>query len=107
MNIGIAIKTIRTHFGISQEDLSLKTGISQTSISQIENGLKNPSKRTIKKICDVFQIPEAIVYIIGVDHSDVPESRKKIFDQLFPQIKELAIQIIGNRKSKLIQGNQN
>lgn len=97
MNIGSAIKTIRNHFGLSQEELSERTSISQTSISQIENGVKNPSARSIKKICAVLQVPEAVVYIMGVEDSDVPAARKKIFDQLFPEIKDLAIQIIGKK----------
>lgn len=107
MNIGNAIKTARTHHGLSQVELSEKTGISQTSISQIESGAKNPSKRSIGIICKVLEIPEAILYIIGMEDTDVPTSRKKMFDQLFPDIKDLAVQIIGTRKSKLIsQGNQ-
>lgn len=102
MNIGIAIKSVRNHLGISQEDLSMKTGISQTSISQIENGIKSPSKTTVSKICKTLQIPEAVLYIIGIENADIPASRKEIFDELFPQIKDLAVQIIGKRKSKLI-----
>lgn len=102
MNIGIALKSVRNQLGISQEDLSKKTGISQTSISQIENGIKSPSKKTILKICSVLQIPEAVLYIIGMENSDIPNSRKEIFNELFPQIKELAVKIIGKQKSKLI-----
>lgn len=102
MNIGNAIKVVRTHYGLSQEDLSFKTGISQTSISQIENGVKQPSKRSIIKICSTLEIPEAILYIIGIEDSDVPPSRKKMFEKLYPDIKEIAVQIIGKRSSKLI-----
>lgn len=102
MNIGSAIKNIRLHFGISQEELSQITGISQTSISQIENGVKNPSKRSIQRICEALEIPEAILYIMGMEESEVPESRKKIFNKLFPDIKDIAIKIIGTKKSKLL-----
>ena len=102
MNIGVAIKYVRNQVGISQEDLSKKCGISQTSISQIENGIKSPSKKTVKKICSVLQVPEAVLYIIGIENADIPSSRKEVFNTVFPQIKELAIQIIGKKKSKLI-----
>jgi len=102
MNIGVAIKFVRNQLGISQEELSKKTGISQTSISQIENGIKAPSKKTISKICNVLQIPEAVLYIVGIENTDFPNSRKELFNELFPQIKELAVQIIGKRKSKLL-----
>jgi XRE family transcriptional regulator, regulator of sulfur utilization len=102
MNIGTAIKSVRTQLGFSQEELSRKTGLSQTSISQIENGIKSPSKKSINKICQTLEVPEAVLYIIGIDNSDIPASRKEMFNDLYPQIKELAIQIIGKRKSKFI-----
>lgn len=104
MHLGLAIKQVRNQMGLSQEDLSSRTSISQTSISQIENGIKSPSKKTLNKICEVLEIPVAVLYIIGIQDSDVPPSRKKMFDALYPKIKNLAIQIIGKRKSKFIEG---
>jgi XRE family transcriptional regulator, regulator of sulfur utilization len=102
MNLGQSIKIIRNQLGLSQEELSRRTGISQTSISHIENGVKSPTKRTLKKICEVLEVPEAVIYIMAMEDSDVPESRKKMFNSLYPSIKELAIEIIGKRKSKFI-----
>jgi transcriptional regulator with XRE-family HTH domain len=102
MNIGASIKFVRIQLGLSQEDLSKKTGLSQTSISQIENGIKQPSKKSILKICKVFQIPETVLYIIGIDNSDIPNSRKNMFEELYPPIRELAIQLIGKSKSKFV-----
>jgi transcriptional regulator with XRE-family HTH domain len=103
MNIGNAIKQIRQHFGISQVELSERTGLSQTSISQIESGAKNPSKKSVKKICEAFEVPEAILYVMGMEDTDVPASRKDVFKDLFPAMKDFAIQIIGKRKSKILQ----
>ena len=102
MNIGNAIKQVRTYFGLSQIELSSKTGISQTSISQIESGAKNPSKRSINAICKALEIPEAILYVLGMEDLDVPETRKGIYKQLYPAMKDFAIQMIGKRKSKVL-----
>jgi XRE family transcriptional regulator, regulator of sulfur utilization len=102
MNIGTAIKSVRNQVGLSQEQLSERTGLSQTSISQIENGVKQPSKKSIRAICRALEIPEAVLYIIGLEDTDVPPSRKKMFADLYPEIKDLAIQIIGKQKSKFI-----
>ena len=102
MNIGYAIKQVRTYYGLSQIELSKKTGISQTSISQIESGVKNPSKRTIKSICEVFEIPEAILYVMGMENIDIPESRQAVYKQLYPAMKDFAIQLIGKRKSRIL-----
>jgi len=103
MNLGKAIKQIRQHFGVSQVELSKRTGISQTSISQIEGGIKNPSKRTIAIICKEFEIPEAVLYLMGMDEADVPPSRKNIYQQLYPAMKDFAIQLIGKKKSGLLK----
>jgi len=102
MNIGNAIKQVRQHFGLSQIELSERTGLSQTSISQIESGAKNPSKSSIRKICAAFEIPEAILYVIGMEDADLPVSRKHAYQQLYPAMKDFAIQMIGKRKSKIL-----
>src|SRR5687768_10015044 len=101
MNIGNAIKQIRQHFDITQTELSERTGLSQTSISQIESGTKNPSKSSIKKICEAFEIPEAILYVMGMEDADLPASRKHAYKELYPAMKDFAIQMIGKRKSKI------
>lgn len=103
MNIGNAIKQVREHFGVSQVELSKKTGISQTAISQMEKGPKQPSKGSIEKICKAFDIPVALLYVIGMQESDVSASRKHAYDKLYPAMKDFAIQMIGKRKSKILQ----
>lgn len=103
MNIGNAIKKVRTQFGLSQVELSLKTGLSQTSISQIESGAKNPSKRSIKLICKALEIPEAILYVMGMEDIDVPDSKRVVFNKLYPAMKDFAIQLIGKRKGRMLR----
>jgi XRE family transcriptional regulator, regulator of sulfur utilization len=100
MKIGTAIKTVRIKFGISQEELSNLSGLSQTSISQIENGVKAPTQNSLKKISAALGTPEAVLYILAMDEADIPPNRKEAFEKLYPQIRELAIQILGNRNSK-------
>jgi transcriptional regulator with XRE-family HTH domain len=103
MNIGVAIKTVRQETGMSQVELSKQTGLSQTSISQIEQGVKQPTKKSIERICKALQIPEAVLYIIGIDESDVPTRRKQMFQKLYPEIRSLAIQIIGTTKNDILK----
>ncbi|MBL7722493.1 MAG: helix-turn-helix transcriptional regulator [Chitinophagaceae bacterium] len=103
MNIGNAIKQVREHFGVSQVELSKKTGLSQTAISQMEKGPKQPSKSSIEKICKAFDIPIAILYVMGMQESDVSVSKKNDFEKLYPAMKDFAIQMIGKRKSKILQ----
>ena len=98
MNLGGTIRTIRKQAGMSQEDLSERTGLSQTSISQIESGIKRPSKRSLQKICSVLDIPEAVLFILALEDKDVPKARRKIFESIYPEIRELTLQLLGDKK---------
>ena len=52
------IKEIREKHGISQNGLAKKIGVSQSALSDIENGkTKNPRIDTIMKIADALKVP--------------------------------------------------
>ncbi len=103
MNLGIAIRSVRRQLGITQQELSEKSGISQTSLSQIENAVKRPSNKSIKSICNVLEVPEAVIYILAMQDSDVPPGKKNVYDMLFPSIKNLALQIVGSENKVIIE----
>ena len=103
MNIGIAIRSIRRQLGITQYELADRCNISQTSQSQIENGIKRPSTRTIKKVCEVLEVPESVIYILGMQETDVPDSRKSVYDMLFPSIRSMALQIVSSEHRQLVE----
>ena len=44
----------RTASNISQQELSRITGITQSDISKIENGIANPSLNTLKRLAAAF-----------------------------------------------------
>ncbi|PTJ92077.1 helix-turn-helix domain-containing protein [Staphylococcus simulans] len=52
MKFGQNIKQIRKRMNITQSELATKMGISQSYLSDIENGRKNPSIKTVKKLAD-------------------------------------------------------
>ncbi len=94
MNVGLAIKKIRTEKDISQKELSKLTKISPTSLSQIENGLKRPSARSLKKICSVLEIPETLVYFYGLEETDIPAKNKKLYSVVFPALEDMIKKLI-------------
>ena len=102
MNIGIAIKSIRKKLSITQYELAEKCDLSQTSLSQIETGIKRPSQRTISKVCDVLDIPESIIYIVAMQEADVPPSKKGIYEMVYPSIKSLALQMVSSEHLALV-----
>ena len=94
MNIGGAIQTIRKSKGISQLELSEKVEISQAALSQIESGLKKPGTKTLDNICRALETPESLLYVLSISDEDVPENRKGIYNELFPEIKKSILAIV-------------
>ena len=94
MNIGLAIKSIRKKLSITQYVLADRCELSQTSLSQIETGVKRPSQRTISRVCMVLDIPESIIYIVAMQEADVPPSKKGVYELVYPAIKSLALQMV-------------
>lgn len=94
MNIGLAIRSIRSRRSIAQFALAEKCGISQTTLSQIENGRKRPGPKTLESICRVLEVPPAIIYLMAMEKEDVPESKRAVYSLVFPSIKGLALQMI-------------
>ena len=47
-----AIATARQSAGITQKELSERTGITQADISRLENGSANPSLKTLQRLAE-------------------------------------------------------
>ncbi len=60
------VQTLRNEAGLSQKQLSEKTGISQANISKIENGHYIPSIDILKRIADALG-KRLIVDFIDID----------------------------------------
>lgn len=59
------LKEFRELQGISQEELSEKTGLSRTTISKIENNEEvNVNTRTIVKLSEVFGVAPSEIFLL-------------------------------------------
>lgn len=54
--LGKRIRLLREEAGLSQEKLGIATGLSQTYISGIENGTRNPSIKTLDKLAKALGV---------------------------------------------------
>ena len=52
-----ALKKIREFHNIKQSELSMRLGISNSYLSEIESGKKSPSLELLDKYSDIFNIP--------------------------------------------------
>jgi len=88
MNIGKAIRELRKGQQLSQEQLSVKADITQAALSAIENGVR-PNPETLKNLSSALNVSEALIYIMGMEKSDVADTKQSLYDELFPVIKSL------------------
>jgi len=96
MNIGKAIKGLRLEKKLSQSAVASKCELSQTSLSQIENGNKRPNASSLKKLCDFFEVPEAVIYLLATEECDIPEHKRGVYEKLFPNLKRALIDMLLN-----------
>jgi transcriptional regulator with XRE-family HTH domain len=55
--VGNNIKGFRENEGITQEELALKSGLSQGYINQLENGKRRYTQKTLELIADSLSVP--------------------------------------------------
>lgn len=69
MALNERLKLLRTERKLTQEQFATAVGITKASVSKFENGIKTPSRETLEKIADHFNVTTD--YLLG--RSDDPE----------------------------------
>lgn len=93
MNIGQAIRMLRKQKDLSQGELSKAAGITQTTMSQIETGAKRPGDGTLHKICTVLETAVIDIYILAMEDSDFPRSKRAKYKLIYPTIRAMILEI--------------
>ena len=79
MSIGARIAEIREDAGITQSALARAIGTSQSAISQIEAGDRNPSYEMLRSISDALGVTPA--YLVGPEESGLSREEQVLFRQ--------------------------
>ena len=87
MDIGQAIKELRTKRGMTQEQLADSVGMSINAISSRELGKTIPPKATIEKLCRAFGIPVSYMLLAAIDEQDIPEEKRVLYRALLEPLK--------------------
>ena len=56
MSLGKLIKTEIEKQKMTQKDVAIRIGLSETALSQIVKDVYFPNKSTIKKLCDILKV---------------------------------------------------
>lgn len=84
MEIGISIRLIRKNSNKSQKEFAKEIGITQTYISQIENGKKQPSLDVLYKVSALSNIPLPIVLWYSLEEKDIKPEKRECYRLLKP-----------------------
>lgn len=91
------IKQVRQSEGLTQAEFAEKIGLSRNYIAMIEIGQREPSDRTIKDICRVFNVNEVWLRT-GVGEPFTPLSRSEELAAIFERM-----EVGDDAKSRLIR----
>lgn len=94
MNLGQAIKKLRTDRQMTQDQLSNSIGVSVNAISQWELGKSMPQKTTIEKLCRAFGIPVSYMLMAAIEEQDIPEEKRVLYRALLEPLKN---ELLGNQ----------
>ncbi|WP_274364768.1 helix-turn-helix domain-containing protein [Paenibacillus thermotolerans] len=86
--IGTKIRKLRRELGLTVDELAKKTGLSQSMVSQIENGLTNPSLDTLWKISHCLGVP-VFSFFKEITSSEVKVTKRedqKLMKMLHPNV---------------------
>lgn len=68
MDIGKAIKTIRSRHKVSQQVLAKEIGVSQGYLSLIEKGLREPGFSLVNQIANTLNVPPQFIFLLACEN---------------------------------------
>lgn len=99
MNYGKTIKEFRVDRAKQRQGVFAENvGITQTYLSQIENGKKTPSTDVLERISKYIDVPLPIMFWNSVTEQDVALEKLEIFRFLQPSINQFISTFIGESK---------
>ncbi len=103
MALGKVIGTLIKKRGMTQSEVSRKIDKSPTALSQIINGVYDPSPETLDRICEVLDVPKPILHFLTISEDDIPEEKLGIYRILEPSIKEFIYQVFGSDQKEILE----
>lgn len=93
--IGDNIRKLRLDRGYTQEHIFELVGIRTSYLSQIESGARNPGRKTIDKLCELFAVEEEVLRYgeraIEKETPQVPEHVRRFMERSQERLTEEGI----------------
>jgi transcriptional regulator with XRE-family HTH domain len=100
MQIGNAIKLIRTQKKLSQAELAERADVSVSYISMLEREKRDPTFSTVEKLAEALEVPLSILMFIAAEEDEI----WNINPELAEKLSHTALQLIrasANESSRL------
>lgn len=78
MNLGQTIKGLRKRRGKNQTQFAFECDITQTYLSQIESGKKEPSLPMLRKIANHLDVPLPALVCLSLEVEDIPKEKRLV-----------------------------
>jgi len=82
MRIGEAIRIARTRRGIRQGELAKRAGVSQSLVSMIENGHRDPTTELVERLCQAMEVPIQLVLLLACEPDEGREEYRPALEKL-------------------------
>lgn len=77
MNIGKALVAIRRERSMTQKEVAIIAGISNTYLSDIEKDKKSPDLNVINAICQALNVPISLLLFKAINEDKIQDSEKQ------------------------------
>lgn len=82
MNVGRAIRTCRAHKNLTQAALASRCALSESYLSLIESGKRDPTLSTLEVVARGLEIPLSMLVFLAADSDELsamsPEVKEKL-----------------------------
>ena len=73
MEYGRAIQAVRSAYFLSQRQLASRIGVSQSHLSLIESGKRDPSLKVLEEIAGTLAVPKRLLTLLALE---IAEARR-------------------------------
>ena len=82
MNIGKAIRLCRTQKDMSRSTLADRSGISESYLSLLERGKRDPSLSKLNAIASALGVPVSVLVFVAADSDDMASFDRDLAEKL-------------------------
>lgn len=92
MDIAKGTLSILNNIGMTQKELSKRSGISEKSLSLLLSGSTTPKQSTVEAIAQVFNIKPEFLYVLSISINDSID--KDLYNIVWPMIEHSLLHLI-------------